>query len=144
MNTCVMFQLSYVLLPSGSFRSMDHMFCFVFCFFLALIVFTQQSYCIGSVVCRPFVSAGFSEPFYGYRPNFMGSYQSTLTLDQFFFFLRNFQFSHFYDLFLIFVNMGLDGSQKFQNATPPTNSRSFQSSPNFFLKYSHKVTFSDF
>ncbi len=112
--------------------------------FLALLVFTQQSYCIGSGVCRPFVNAGFSEPFYGYKTNFMGSYQST-QLQIIFLLFAKFSICKFYDLFLIFVNMELYGSQKFQNATPPTHhSQSFQSSPIFFSNSLIKVTFSDF
>ncbi len=50
------------------------------------------------------------KPLHGSRPNFMGSYLSTISPDHFFVFSK-FSIFKFLRIFFVFVNMGLYGSK---------------------------------
>ncbi len=75
---------------------------------------------------------------HGSRPNFIGSYLSTISPDRFFFFFfQNFQFSIFHDFFFFSFSLTWDPT----GAKIAKRYSSLKVLLNFCLQYSHKVTF---
>ena len=76
-----------------------------YCFgFLALLVFTQQSYCHGAGIRHPSsvrhlpVNPGFSETAAWIQTKFYGMLPISTISPDFFVFFQNFQFLHFYNI----------------------------------------------